>query len=107
MMRFDFEDSQIAAIRRELQEAAVRLQRRAEVLPDLIAGHEAALEKYRAELVDVRRRLEVLIGDEGAGRPGLVLVINQQIDLFDARHGPAPSASLGRRGHPAPLPIAS
>ena len=103
MMQLQFDDAQIGAIRRELQESAERLQRRAEQLPELIARHEERLQALRAELTDVTRRLEMLIGDEEAGRPGLVVVINQQIDLFAAEHAPVPSASLGRRGHPAPI----
>lgn len=103
MPRLDFNDSQLAGIRRELQEAAERLQRRKEQLPTAIAHNEARVEELTRELADVNARLELLIGDEAAGRPGLVVMMNQQIDLFAAAHPPTPSASLGRRGHPIPI----
>jgi uncharacterized protein YlxW (UPF0749 family) len=102
MIQLQVEESQLIAIRRELQENAERLQSRADQLPTMISRYQTLVEELQREFADVKRRLSVLIGDEANGMPGLVLVINEQLNLFGGENGPIPSHSLGRRGHPAP-----
>jgi hypothetical protein len=95
-------ESEVMAIRRELTETAERLQRRADQLPNLIASVRQRLVDLEAEQRDVATRLHALVGDEERGVLGLVQVLNEQLNLFHPEAS-APSASLGRRGHAAPL----
>lgn len=96
--------SDVRTIRSILDDATVRFSERRQKLPALIAKHEARLQELKAEQREVERLYDALIGDEEHGRPGIMAVVNEQLNLFDPQvpDSPKPSFSLGRRGHPAP-----